>query len=94
MIKDIAARIPTSGCNLKTAFKTIVSTNFYLADGIATVAEHPQRQAELDDIGVVRLVTPEQMERKLEAIFGKRWGRLEGASKILYGGTNFFTSDF
>lgn len=93
MIKDIAARIPTSGCNLKTAFKTIVSTNFYRADGIATVAEHPQRQAELDDIGVVRLVTPEQMERKLEAIFGS-CGRLEESSKILYGGTNFFTSDF
>ena len=91
MIKDVAAKFAESGFNLKTAFKAIIATNFYRADGLATVAEHPQRQAELDDIGVVRLVTPEQMERKLEAIFGKRWGRFEEAYKILYGGIDSIT---
>ena len=91
MIKNVASQFSASGFNLKTAFKAIVATDFYLADGIATVAEHPERQAELDDIGVVRLVTPEQMERKLEAIFGKRWGRLEESYKILYGGIDSIT---
>jgi len=91
MIRDVAAKFAASDFNLKTAFKTIIATDFYRADGLATVAEHPQRQAELDDIGVVRLVTPEQMERKLEAIFGKRWGRFEEAYKILYGGIDSIT---
>ena len=91
MIKDVAGQFTGSGFNLKAAFKAIVATDFYRADGIATVAQHPQRQAELDDIGIVRLVTPEQMERKLEAIFGKRWGRLDEAYKILYGGIDSIT---
>ena len=91
MIKDVAGRFTASGFNLKAAFKAIVATNFYHADGIATVAEHPERQAELDDIGMVRLITPEQMERKLNAIFGQRWGRLEESYKILYGGIDSIT---
>ncbi len=91
MIKDVAGQFTVSGFNLKIAFKAIVATDFYRADGIATVAQHPERQAELDDIGVVRLVTPEQMERKLEAIFGQRWGRLEESYKILYGGIDSIT---
>ena len=91
MIKDAAAKFAASGFNLKTAFKTIIATNFYRADGLATVAKHPQRQAELDDLGIVRLVTPEQMERKLDAVFGKRWGRFEEAYKILYGGIDSIT---
>ena len=91
MIRDVAARFTASGFNLRTAFKAIVATDFYRADGIATAAEHPERQAELDDIGMVRLITPEQMERKLEAIFGKRWGRLEESYKILYGGIDSIT---
>ena len=91
MIKDVAAKFAASDFNLKTAFKAIISTDFYRGDGLATVAEHPHRHAELEDIGVVRLVTPEQMERKLEAIFGKRWGRFEDAYKILYGGIDSIT---
>ena len=91
MIKDVATRFAASGLNLKAAFKAIVATDFYRADGIATVAEYPERQAELDDIGVVRLLTPEQMERKLNAIFGKRWGRLDEEFKILYGGIDSIT---
>ena len=47
---------------------------------------NPDRAAELDDIGIVRLLSPEQLERKLKAIFGKEWGRLDGETKILYGG--------
>jgi hypothetical protein len=86
MINDVAARFAASGFNLKTAFKAMVSTEFYRCDGLAMVAERPERKAELDDAGIVRLLSPEQLERKIEAIFGKRWGRLEGEMKILYGG--------
>lgn len=91
MIKDVAARFTASGFNLKDAFKAIIATDFYRADGIATVAQHPERQAELEDIGIVRLISPEQMERKVQAIFGKRWGRLDDNYKILYGGIDSIT---
>ena len=31
---------------------------------------------ELEDLGLMRLLSPEQLERKVGAVFGQRWGRL------------------
>jgi hypothetical protein len=53
---------------------------------LTTAAKHPRRVAELEDMGLVRILSPEQLERKIEAIFGKRWGKLERQTAILYGG--------
>jgi hypothetical protein len=104
MIKEVATRFAQSDFNLRVAIQAMVASEFYRVDGTSgAVVPHsasvPQNQAnwplsderaaELDDIGVVRLLTPEQLERKIDAIFGERWGRLDpGDSKldILYGG--------
>lgn len=89
LISDVADRLAEGDFNLKTAFKALVLSDFYRVDGLATVAEHPRRRVELDDIGLVRLLTPEQLERKIEAVFGQPWGRLndrESRLGILYGG--------
>ena len=91
MIEKVAKQFAESNFNLKTAFKALLISDFYRADGLATVAEQPQRSAELDDVGVVRLLGPEQLERKLQAIFGKPWGRLGKELKILYGGIDSIT---
>jgi hypothetical protein len=86
-IREIADRFVKSGFNLKTVFKAWIASPFYRVDGLAEAAKHPARRAELDDIGVVRLLTPEQIERKVFAVFGDRWGRLESEEyRILYGG--------
>src|SRR6202008_4153569 len=45
-----------------------------------------RRRAELDDVGVVRMLAPEQLERKINAIFGQPWGKLKDQLAILYGG--------
>jgi len=85
-ITEIAARFAKADFNLKTAFKQLILSPFYRADGLASTINHPQRRAELDDIGVVRLLSPEQLERKIEAVFGSPWGRLDRQVQILYGG--------
>lgn len=85
-IEDIARQFVDNGFNFKDLIKGWVLSDFYRADGLATVAATPQRQEELDDIGVVRLLSPEQLERKIEAIFGRRWGKLTGQTAMLYGG--------
>ncbi len=88
-VERIAARFVESNFNLKVGIKELVLSQFYRADGIAAAVEEPARLAELDDVGVVRMLTPEQVERKLAAVFGQDWGRLhDGESKlnILYGG--------
>jgi hypothetical protein len=86
-IDGMGARFVKEGFNLKGVFKEWVLTSFYRADGLAVAAKSPERQAELADLGIARMLSPEQLERKIEAIFGKRWGRLkEKQDALLYGG--------
>lgn len=91
MIRAVAARFKSSNWSLKEAFKAMIATDFYRADSIAASMEQPQRQAELEDVGLVRLITPEQLDRKIRAIFGKPWGRFQEEYKILYGGIDSIT---
>jgi len=86
LIETTAELFGESGYNLKEVFKSLIRSDFYRADGLNTAEERPERLAELDDIGVVRLLSPEQLERKVAAIFGKPWGRLNDSLAILYGG--------
>ncbi len=87
-ISRVAKRFAREGFNLKLLFKELAKSPFYRADGLKAVVEHPHRKAELHDLGVTRLLAPEQLERKIEALFGKRWGQVESKMKILYGGIN------
>jgi hypothetical protein len=85
-IEVIAARFAQTGFNFKNAVKDWVVSDFYRADGLASGAANPQRRAELDDIGLVHMLAPEQVERKVGAVFGKPWGRLNEQMAMLYGG--------
>jgi hypothetical protein len=85
-VERIAAGFVESKFNLKTAFKEWAVSQFYRADGLATAAKDPKRRAELDDIGLVRMLSPEQLERKVGAVFGEKWNRLQGEMAMLYGG--------
>ncbi|HEY1379884.1 MAG TPA: hypothetical protein VGF55_23990, partial [Gemmataceae bacterium] len=85
-VERVAARFVASGFNLKTAFQEWAVSPFYRADGLATAVNDPGRRAELDDVGLVRMLAPEQVERKVAAIFGERWGKLTDQMAMLYGG--------
>lgn len=85
-IEQVAAKFSDADFNLKMVFKELAVSSFFRADGLATAAKDPAREAELHDLGLVRLLAPEQLERKLMAVFGKDWGRLNEQFKILYGG--------
>lgn len=82
----IAAKFAKGGFNLKGVFADWVLSDFYRADGPVTAVKDPCRRAELDDLGLVRMLSPEQLERKVGAVFGERWNRLEGELAMLYGG--------
>jgi len=84
--KTISTHFAQAGFNLKTAVKDWAVSEFYRADGLATEVGNPQRRAELDDIGMMRMLSPEQIERKIAAIFGKPWGELTDQMAMLYGG--------
>lgn len=85
-VELIAQRFAESEFNFKQAIKDWVLSDFYRADGLQQELGSPERLAELDDIGVVRMLAPEQLERKIAAVFGDRWGRLNDQMAMLYGG--------
>ncbi len=88
-IESIATRFAQTGFNLKNVIRDWIISDFYRADRLATASANPARLAELDDIGIVRMLAPEQVERKVAAIFGKPWGKLnhgDGGLDMLYGG--------
>jgi hypothetical protein len=85
-VESIAERFSKSGFNIKNAFKDWIASDFYRADGLAVALTNPQRRAELEDIGLSRMLSPEQVERKINAVFGQRWGKLNDQLAILYGG--------
>jgi hypothetical protein len=92
-IQRIAADFAKDGFNLKSVFKAWAVSPFYRAEARSSAnatANDPanaQRQAELADLGIARLLSPEQLERKIAAIFGQPWGRLrDKQNALLYGG--------
>ena len=82
----IADELVKSGFNLKSAFKGWIVSDFYRADGLATAVNERCRQEELADVGLMRLLSPEQIERKIAAVFGQKWGKLVEQTAMLYGG--------
>jgi hypothetical protein len=85
-VEAIAERFVRSGFNLKSVFKDWIVSDFYRADGVASSITSTQRRAELADVGLCRMLSPEQVERKVKAIFGEPWGRLHDQLAVLYGG--------
>lgn len=88
-IERIASRFSRANFNLKIVIRELVRSKFYQVEGLNVSPKDPNRLAELDDLGLIHMLSPEQLERKLTAIFGRDWGRLtnrESHFKILYGG--------
>ncbi|MBC8351945.1 MAG: DUF1549 domain-containing protein [Planctomycetes bacterium] len=88
-VEAIADRFANANFNLKAVFKELVMSPVYRVDGPATVTLHPQRAAELHDAGVIHLLTPEQLQRKISAVFGRPWDRFSEQLQMLYGGIDY-----
>lgn len=72
VFQGIADKFVEDGYNLKTVVKEIVKSPYYRATN-ATDVLSPEREAELAEVGTGRLLTPEQLHRKIEAITGQPW---------------------
>ena len=82
----ITTKFVASNYNFKEVIKDWVLSDFYRADGLSKPVSPAEQMAMLQDVGVVRLLSPEQLERKVTAIFGRPSERLEGQTAMLYGG--------
>lgn len=68
---DIATKFIDSNYNLKTVIKEIVKTPYYRAYNATGLDE--TRELELAKLGTGRLLIPEQLHRKIEAVTGQPW---------------------
>ncbi len=93
VFQGIADQFVENNWNLKTVVKEIIKSPYYRAANAGELTE--ERQAELAEIGTGRLLTPEQLHRKVEAITGQPWRNDNGnfllteqEYLIFYGGIN------
>lgn len=84
--EEIAQRFSENGFQIKEVFCDWILSEFYRVDGVDSLSNQACRQMELDDIGLMHLLSPEQLERKIKAVFGERWNRLNEDMEMLYGG--------
>lgn len=71
-LKGVAERFVQSNYNYKQVFKELIKSPYYRVERVENTLE-PERQAQLKDLGVARLLSPTQLDRKIQAIFGERW---------------------
>ncbi|MCA9650998.1 MAG: hypothetical protein KC501_13870 [Myxococcales bacterium] len=71
IFQDIADQFVENNYDLKTVVKEIIKSPYYRAANAGTLT--PEREAELAEVGTGRLLTPEQLHRKVETITGQPW---------------------
>ena len=75
VIQDLARKFEEAGFSAKSLFADMVLSNWYRH----SVVDNPElvqaRRVELNAIGRGRLLTPEELERKTKAVFGRIWGQ-------------------
>lgn len=93
VFQGMADQFVQSGWDIKTVVKEIIKSPYYRAANAGELT--PEREAELAEVGTGRLLTPEQLHRKVEAITGQPWRNedrnyllSESEYLIFYGGIN------
>ena len=85
-IERLACRFIESNYNFRELLCDWVLSDFYGVDELDAGTTTAERMAELEDVGLLRMLSPEQLERKVAAVFGAPWGRLQEQTAMLYGG--------
>ncbi len=76
VVKSIAAKLRDNNYNLKLVFKEIIKTDYFRAKNVRLPADgalDDARKAELAALGTAQYMTPEQLDRKIEAVTGYPW---------------------
>ena len=95
IVRSAAQAFAEADYNLKALFRSFIMSRFYRVKGLAEPVDDPVRLAELEALGLGALLTPEQLLRRVESIFGYRLpiDRAQPDQRrstyLLYGGIDF-----
>jgi hypothetical protein len=84
ILTDIGQAMASDGWNIKTAIKGLLLSPYYRATTV-----NNEKGIEASHIGAVRLLSPEMLQRKLQATLGFDWYELrpnKQANRIMFGG--------
>ena len=79
-IGEIALRFEASGFNAKSLFADMVMSRWYRHSEVTDPAMVESRLAELATVGSGRLLTPEELDTRNRAVFGRSWRQQDGDS--------------
>jgi hypothetical protein len=72
VIQSIATKFRDNGYNLKHVFREVIKTDYFRAKNVRGELDD-LRKRELADLGTAQYLTPELLERKIEAVTGYPW---------------------
>jgi hypothetical protein len=73
LIQELADKFEASGFNAKSLFADMVLSKWYRRSEIMSQSVAQARAIELATVGAGRLLTPEELDRKNLAVFGRTW---------------------
>ena len=72
VIQSIAKKFRDNGYNLKHVFREVIKTDYFRAKNMRGELDET-RTREVAELGTAQYLTPEQLERKIEAVTGYPW---------------------
>ena len=77
LVAELAEKFVAANYRAKHLFADMLMTPWYRAAGVTDPAIGERRSVELATVGSGRLLTPEELDRKNLAVFGRTWGQRE-----------------
>lgn len=103
LVAELGAKFVAADYRAKELFADMMLSPWYRVSGVEDAAIAKARAVELATVGSGRLLTPEELDRKNRAVFGRTWGQHDsahyhsqgtsldeshGSYKTFYGGTD------
>lgn len=88
VITSIANKFRDNGFNLKLVFKEIIKTDYFRAKNVKGELDE-SRKFELADLGTATYLSPEQLNRKINAVTGYPWRPNPEAPDYLLNGNEY-----
>ena len=78
LVAELAEQFVASGYRAKDLFADMLLSPWYRVSGVEDADIAESRSVELATVGRGRLLTPEELDRKNRAVFGRTWGQGDG----------------